>query len=209
MSQPSGADTGPTPPTPEFPESRADGFMRSALAILAETGRADFTVAQVVERSKTSLRAFYQHFTTKDDLLLALIGKIMAESSERWRAETAQMSGRDALRRLIERVGTPAESTTQDSINRGLTFSNDHLMETRPADFARELRPLHDLVNEVIKRGIAEGDFRPGLDVDTVAAIVMQTALGALRLRSLSAELINRPVDAGDLYEFCLRGLID
>jgi AcrR family transcriptional regulator len=189
-------------------DSRAAGFMRSALAIIGETGRADFTVLEVVERSKTSLRAFYQHFTTKDDLLLALIGKIMSESTARWRTEAADLTARDALRRLMDRIGTPPASTTQDSINRGLTFSNDHLMGSRPRDFARVLAPLHDLIGDIVKRGIAEGDFRPDLDVDTTAAIVMQTALGALRLRSLSGELIATPVDTTDLYEFCLHGLV-
>src|SRR6202022_2325134 len=66
-------------------EPRAKRFMKSALAILGETGRTDFTVLEVVERSKTSLRSFYQHFSTKDELLLALIDKIMSESTKRGR----------------------------------------------------------------------------------------------------------------------------
>ncbi len=49
-------------------EPREKRFMKSALAILGETGRTDFTVLEVVERSKTSLRSFYQHFSTKDEL---------------------------------------------------------------------------------------------------------------------------------------------
>ena len=66
-------------------ESRPKRFMKSALAILGETGRTDFTVLEVVERSKTSLRSFYQHFSTKDELLLALIDAIMSESTRKWR----------------------------------------------------------------------------------------------------------------------------
>ena len=58
-------------------QARATQFMRSALDILGETGRTEFTVLQVVERSKTSLRAFYQHFATKDELVLALIDAML------------------------------------------------------------------------------------------------------------------------------------
>ena len=202
MAKPTGADTAARA------QSRAAGFMRSALAIIGETGRADFTVAEVVERSKTSLRAFYQHFSTKDDLLLALIGKIMGESTERWQDETADMTAQDALRWLIERIGAPAESTTQDSINRGLTFSNDHLMRTRSADFAQVLKPLYALFSDILKRGVTEREFRPDLDVERTAAIVMQNALGALRLRSLSAELTPAPVEASVIYDFCVRSLL-
>src|SRR6478609_11066372 len=107
-------------------ESRANRFMRSALAILGETGRTDFTVLEVVERSKTSLRSFYQHFSTKDELLLALIDKIMSESAKKWREDTTGLKSTAALRVLIDRICTPAESTTQDRVNRGLTYYNDH-----------------------------------------------------------------------------------
>src|ERR1700710_3136299 len=82
-------------------ESRSSRFMRSALSILGETGRTDFTVLEVVERSKTSLRSFYQHFSTKDELLLALVDRIMSESPLRWRAETDALPAPEALRLLI------------------------------------------------------------------------------------------------------------
>src|SRR3979409_2808040 len=71
-------------------EPRERRFMKSALAILGETGRTDFTLLEVVERSKTSLRSFYQHFSTKDELLLVLIDKIMSESTKQWREATTR-----------------------------------------------------------------------------------------------------------------------
>src|SRR5215475_10690395 len=115
-------------------EPRERRFMKSALAILGETGRTDFTVLEVVERSKTSLRSFYQHFSTKDELLLALIDTIMTESTKGWRAETDGLDGISAMRLLVARICRPAESSKQDSINRGLTFYNDHLAETLPRE---------------------------------------------------------------------------
>ena len=188
-------------------ESRANRFMKSALAILGETGRTDFTVLEVVERSKTSLRSFYQHFSTKDELLLALIDKIMAESTRKWREETTGLRSAAALRLLIDRICAPAESTTQDSINRGLTFYNDHLAETLPREYARVLLPLHELIQDILNRGIAEGTFRGDLDVNATAALIMQTVLGAMRLRVLGVELNGVPIDANHIYEFCTSGL--
>ncbi|WP_102141098.1 TetR/AcrR family transcriptional regulator [Mycobacterium hubeiense] len=188
-------------------ESRATRFMRSALAILGETGRTDFTVLEVVERSKTSLRSFYQHFSTKDELLLALIDKIMAESTRRWREETEDLDSLAALRLLIDRICTPAETSTQDRVNRGLTSYNDRLAETLPREYARVLSPLHGLIKDIINRGIADGTFRAGLDVDATAALIMQSALGAMRLHVLGAELNGVPVDADHIYDFCVHGL--
>src|SRR6476660_8906069 len=95
-------------------ESRANRFMRSALAMLGETGRTDFTVLEVVERSKTSLRSFYQHFSTKEELLLAVIDKIMSESTRKWGEDTAGLPRGEAVRVLTDRICTPAETSTQD-----------------------------------------------------------------------------------------------
>jgi AcrR family transcriptional regulator len=189
-------------------EPREKRFMKSALAILGETGRADFTVLEVVERSKTSLRSFYQHFSTKDELLLALIDKIMSESTRKWRDDTTDLPPVAALRVLIDRICTPAESTTQDRVNRGLTNYNDHLAETLPREYARVLSPLHELIKDIINRGIADGSFRPGLDVDAVGALIMQSALGAMRLQVLGAELNGVPINADDIYQFCAAGLL-
>jgi AcrR family transcriptional regulator len=189
------------------PEPRERRFMRSALAILGETGRTDFTVLEVVERSKTSLRSFYQHFSTKDELLLALIDKIMSESTRKWREDTDGLPPVAALKTLIDRICTPAESTTQDRVNRGLTYYNDHLAETLPREYARVLAPVHDLIKDIINEGIADGAFRKDIDVDATAALIMQSALGAMRLQVLGAELSGVPVDANHIFRFCVAAL--
>jgi AcrR family transcriptional regulator len=188
-------------------ESRANRFMRSALEILGETGRTDFTVLEVVERSKTSLRSFYQHFSTKDELLLALVDVIMAESTKGWRTETESLSAAAALHVLVDRICTPAESSTQEGINRGLTYYNDHLAESMPSEYARVLAPLHTLICDIIQRGIDSATFDSALRVDVTAALIMQTVLGAMRLRALGAELNGTPIDGDHIYTFCLRTL--
>jgi AcrR family transcriptional regulator len=195
-------DTGPVDE-----ETRANRFMRSALSILGETGRTDFTVLEVVERSKTSLRSFYQHFSTKDELLLALVDRIMAESTLRWRTETDALPAAEALRLLIAKISAPAASTTQDSINRGLTFYNDHLAEAMPREYARVLSPVNVLIKDIVVRGIAEGAFDARVDVDPTSTLIMQTALGAMRLRVLGAELNDAPLEGHHIYEFCMRTL--
>lgn len=109
---------------------------------------------------------------------------------------------------LIDRICTPAESSTQDRVNRGLTYYNDHLAEALPREYARVLSPVHDLIKDIIDRGIAEGAFRTDLDVDATAALIMQSALGAMRLQVLGAELNGAPVTAAHIYGFCVNGLL-
>lgn len=194
-------------PTDEAEVTRADRFIKTAVEILGETGRTDFTVQEVVARSKTSLRAFYQHFGSKDELLLALFERTMAQAAQTWRAETAGLDSTAALKLIIDRVGAQPESTTQDSLNRALSLYNQNLAETRPREYARVLSPLHRLMRDIIGQGITEGVFNPGLDVGAAAAIVMQTMVGALRLHWLGTELNGTPIDSGQLYDFCSRAL--
>src|ERR1700727_386009 len=189
------------------PTTRDARFIKTAVEILRETGRTDFTVQEVVARSKTSLRAFYQHFSSKDELLLALFDRTISQSVLTWRAETAGLDSTAALKLVIDRISQQPESSTQDSLNRALTLYNQHLAETRPREYARVLSPLHRLIRDIVGQGITEGVFNPGLDVGAAAAIVMQTMMGAQRLHWLGAELNGAAVDAGQLYEFCSRAL--
>ncbi|BCO35190.1 TetR family transcriptional regulator [Mycobacterium heckeshornense] len=191
----------------EADTTRGERFIKTAVTILGETGRTDFTVQEVVARAKTSLRAFYQHFSSKDDLLLALFDATMAQSARAWRTETTGMEASAALKLVIDRISAQPESSTQDSLNRALTLYNQQLAETRPRDYARVLSPLYQLIRDIVDRGITEGAFRPGLDIGAASAIVMQTLLGALRLHWLGAELNGTPIDAGQLYDFCMRAL--
>lgn len=202
--------TARTPVNAEDAESRPARFMKSALEILGETGNTDFTVLAVVERSKTSLRSFYQHYSSKDELLLALVDRIMSESVARWRTDVQGLDAISALRTLVARISAPAASTKQDSINRGLTFYNDHLAETLPREYARVLSPLHLLIRDIIAAGITEGVFREAseTETDTASALIMQTVLGALRLRVLGAELNGAPVEGSHIFEFCVRSLL-
>jgi uncharacterized protein (TIGR00369 family) len=196
-----------TGPIAEAEVTRGDRFIRTAVEILGETGRTDFTVQEVVARSKTSLRAFYQHFSSKDELLLALFDRTIEQSAHAWRAEINGLDSTSALKLVIDRLSQQPESSTQDSLNRALSLYNQHLAETRPREYARVLSPLHQLIRDIVGQGITEGVFNPGLDVGATAAIIMQTMVGAQRLHWLGSELNGTPIDAGQLYDFASRAL--
>ena len=47
-------------------------FLDAAFELIDEKGTTEFTIQEVIDRSKQSLRGFYQYFDGKDELLLAL-----------------------------------------------------------------------------------------------------------------------------------------
>ena len=70
--------------------TKSNGFVRAAMELLEETGGFAFTVQDVVDRSKLSLRSFYQTFASKDDLLLALFEECVASAAEWQRGRMAK-----------------------------------------------------------------------------------------------------------------------
>ncbi|HVS68963.1 MAG TPA: TetR/AcrR family transcriptional regulator [Mycobacteriales bacterium] len=191
--------------------SRSDRFISSAIEILTETGRTDFTVQELIERSKTSLRSFYQHFSGKEELLLALFEEIIATSAAQWRADVADMPDTlAALRFIVEMVHAQAvdPGAGDGGINRALSVYHLQLAESRPTDYARVLAPLRELILDLVKSGIDDGDFRDDIDADTLAMIMMQTIVGAAHMHALGSEPGGVPLGTEQLWQFCLGGLV-
>jgi AcrR family transcriptional regulator len=190
--------------------SRSDRFISSAIEILTETGRTDFTVQELIERSKTSLRSFYQHFSGKEELLLALFEEIIATSAAEWRTQVSEMDTLGGLHYVVEMVHAQAGdgAAGRGGINRALSVYHLQLAESRPAEYSRVLAPLRELILDLVKRGIDEGEFRNDIDADTLAMIMMQTIVGAAHMHALGSEPGGVPLGTEALWEFCLGGLV-
>src|SRR5688572_9325376 len=63
-----------------------DAVVRAGLAVLARVGVEGLTVAEVLNEAGLSTRAFYRHFHSKDELLLAIYERDATATRERLRA---------------------------------------------------------------------------------------------------------------------------
>ena len=63
-------------------EQRVQRFLDAAFDLIDEKGSTEFTIQEVVDRSKQSLRAFYEYFDGKDELVLALFEETVREAVE-------------------------------------------------------------------------------------------------------------------------------
>jgi AcrR family transcriptional regulator len=188
---------------------RSDGFLRTATELLSETGRTDFTVQELVERSKTSLRSFYQHFSSKDELLLALFEEVLGGTMSEWRKYIGDLKGGtvEQLRFVATSLYTESTNEHMAGVSRALSAYHLQLAESRPLDYARVLSPLRDLILDLVRQGVSEGKFRKDVDAEMLAMILMQTVVGAAHMHALGAELTGAPLDVDQLWAFCLSGL--
>src|SRR6266700_3484187 len=84
-------------------EQRVQRFLDAAQSIITEKGSTDFTVQEVVDRSRQSLRSFYQHFDGKHELLLALFEDALRRATTQIAAAAdAKPAPIDALRTAVE-----------------------------------------------------------------------------------------------------------
>jgi AcrR family transcriptional regulator len=155
--------------------ARSSKFLASAIDLLQETGRVDFTVQNVVERSQLSLRAFYQHFGGKDELVLAVFEEltgVFVESLAKSLDDIEDPFERLATytRRFLER-----SHESRESGGRALTIYLLHLALDRPDDYARATSPQVELVETIIKHGVETGAFRKDLPTNAIAQLVNAT----------------------------------
>ena len=67
-------------------EQRVQRFLDAAFELIDEKGTTEFTIQEVVDRSKQSLRSFYEYFDGKDELVLALFEETIREADDDIRA---------------------------------------------------------------------------------------------------------------------------
>mgnify|MGYP001206772861 CR=1 FL=1 len=187
--------------------TRSDRFISAANQLLQETGRTDFTVQEIVERSKMSLRSFYQHFASKDELLLALFEELIREWVGRLRTEVYRFDDpMDRLRAYV--LGMYGTVQGRDSApSRALTIYHLRLAETHPSEFAHALSPQIDLLMEVIDAGMATGQFRSDIDAAQMSMILTQALVATLHMSVLGAHWASTPVSEEALWAFCYGGV--
>jgi AcrR family transcriptional regulator len=187
-------------------QARTDRFVAAAMELMHDQGGIDFTVQEVVERSRMSIRTFYNFFASKDDLMVAVHETILAKNVVpflRERCDAEPDAGKrihayiDAFYELTEDLGPAA---------RAITNHHYRLVETRPDDLERAVQPQLDLVLELVEAAADDGRLHKGLDPVKTAQLFYDTVLAAIHARILWSEH-RIPVTADDLWEFCASGL--
>ena len=158
-------------------EQRVQRFLDAAQAIITEKGSTDFTVQEVVDRSRQSLRSFYQHFDGKHELLLALFEDALRRATAQIAAAAgAQPTPIDALRTAVQLL---FELSRPDPAARRPLFTDfaPRLLLTHPAEVRRAHAPLLDLLTTLTTTAHDAGYLRPGTEPRRAAALTMETTM--------------------------------
>jgi AcrR family transcriptional regulator len=187
-------------------QERSDRFVVAALQLMEEHGTVDFTVQDVVDGSRMSIRTFYKFFASKDDLLVAVHETILAnEVVPRLRARC------DAVHDPIHRVeayikGIYELTDDPGPVSRALTTFGNRLAESHPDDLERAFKPQIDLITDLIRDAAATGRLHSSLSTEAAAHLLHYTVLAAVHSRILGTAG-KASVTAEELWMFCSAGI--
>jgi AcrR family transcriptional regulator len=180
---------------------KSNGFVQAAMQLLDESGNLNFTVQDVVDRSKLSLRSFYQTFASKDDLLLALFEEQIANTAV-WQRDTMAEHD-DPIEQIRVFVTNLWAAKLSADVVRSLALYTMTLSATRPDDFGRAMEPSLAVLEEAIERGVASGQVRDDIGSRRLAEILLHTGTAAVR-----GNIFHTGEEGPeDMWAFCLGGI--
>jgi AcrR family transcriptional regulator len=192
-------------------EQRVQRFLDAAFALIDEKGTTEFTIQEVVERSKQSLRGFYEYFGGKDELILALFEESIREAGEDiQQAVDAQADPLERLRAYTIRLHEwcdPGETPRKHGSHnrRAISEFSMHLAVNNSERIRAALTPLSHLLHELIDAAKNAGSIRVG-DTRRATALVHQTVMNNWFGNRLVSDPTLR-LTAEETWEFCLHGL--
>jgi AcrR family transcriptional regulator len=196
-------------------EQRVQRFLDAAQAIITEKSTADFTVQEVVDHSRQSLRSFYQHFDGKHELLLALFEDALRRATAQIAAAAASRD--DPVEALKAAVQLLYDLSRPDPAVRRPLFTDftPQLLLSHPAEVRRAHAPLLELLTSLTGAAADAGRLRSGLAPGRAAALTMDTVMFAAQGSgapgsgaSNPGEDKREPVTAEEIWDFCSRGIV-
>ena len=193
-------------PARDRAEAEARALIEAALTVLRRKGAAGLTVAEVLAEAGLSTRAFYRHFASKDELVLALFDADTEVVAARVDSAVDSASDpRTALDCWIDQQLALAYAPRRSQRTQVLWAEGMRLQYEFPEEFARiEARVLAPL-ERVLAAGRADGSFPttdPSRDARSIHAVTW--ALVEARLAGDETDL---NAARAHVLRFCLPAL--
>jgi AcrR family transcriptional regulator len=192
-------------------EQRVEALLEAAFALIDEKGTTEFTIQEVVDRSKQSLRGFYQYFEGKDELMFALFEETTREALED--LASAVESESEPLARLraftvrLHEWCEPLGARRKRGAHNRVPISEFSLQLALkdPERLAAVISPITRMLVGLLDDAVAAGVLRVA-DTRRAALLIEQTVMYNWFVNRLVQNPRSR-VSSEDAWEFCLKGL--
>jgi AcrR family transcriptional regulator len=194
-------------------ERRVQRFLDAAFELIDEKGTSEFTIQEVVDRSKQSLRGFYQYFDGKDELLFGLLEENVRESIEDLQeAVESEAKPLEQLRAFTIRLHEwcePLGTQRKRGAHNRLPISEFSLQLALkdPERLAAVIAPISRMLIDLLDAAVA-ADAIQVADTRRAALLIQQTVMYSWLMNRLAGKArTSVGVGSEDAWEFCLHGL--
>jgi AcrR family transcriptional regulator len=210
-------DDAASPDGPEQSVDRSRQIVDAAYDLLAEAGLEGLTIRAVLKKTGLSRRAFYERFSGKDDLILAVFERTIGLAAEMFAAMVEELA--EPMERLklivvsivLASAGRPGGDDPDDRRSAALSREHLRLAESRPEELQRALQPLIDLIAGQLAIAIKAGQVReyaPQRLAGLVYNVVSTTVHSELITQDgVRPDLERRAQLADEIWEFCRRAI--
>jgi AcrR family transcriptional regulator len=200
-------------------EHRVQRFIDAALELMSESPSGkDFTVQDVLATSGQSLRAFYQYFGGKQELLLAVFEESVRSTAETLRERIGgEQSALERLHRFVVEYYWLCHPTAKKAgrKKRSLALAEfaQQLMTTHPEEATRVFAPVVSLFDEVLEDAVAAGVVRGELSQRRLAGVIGGVILEAIMFNAFSTTISGSFAEqdgadpAEELWDLVLHGI--
>jgi AcrR family transcriptional regulator len=187
-------------------EIRSSRFVHTAFDLVEQTGGKDFTVQDVVEKMRVSTRTFYQYFSGKDELLVAMFEEVQRARNKELRQVVAAEP--DPLARLRAFVlGSLRAETKRPSVSRLMVQQYFRLQGTHPDELRHSYKPVVAYLSGLVADAAAAGEIR-STDHDRTAAMILQVVMTTMQMTIIGSPLIDPPPSPEEVWAFCRAGIV-
>jgi AcrR family transcriptional regulator len=178
--------------------SRRDEILQAAVELFAKGGSRDTSIAAIAERIGVTPAAVMHHFKSKNDLMREVVAEIDSERPDfdepEPRSAIDSFAWLGAWGHVLETDERQANLRRLAAVMVAEALDADHPSHDY---FVSRHRNFRESVAKVIQAGIEEGDFRPDVDVEVVATMVVGLAQGI----QLQWFLDPKNVPVGEVFE--------
>ena len=164
----------------------------AALALLAERGIGGFSVEAVAVRAGVAKTTIYRRWPTKEEMIVSVVTELKGPA-----VPPPGGSVRDELVHLLRETGRQDRASGWGPLMAWLVVDAEEHPELVASIWRRGVGPRRAYLAGVLRRGVAEGQIRPDIDLDLLIDMLVNPVVSRIRLKRepLTDEQVAQVVD--------------
>lgn len=169
-------------------------IIQQAADLFNQQGYAGASMSDIMAATGLQKGGIYNHFASKDELAIAAFDYAVEQVSQRYRRAIRSPHG--AIARLQAIIHTFVTAPDEVALKGGCPLLNTAI-ESDDANAGLRSRTQaamtrwRQMIQQVVKQGIAAGEIQPSVNADEVATVLISTLEGSLMLTQLYGDRLH------------------